>query len=432
MPTPLWFSLALEADRLLVQGRLDDAAARAAASLELNPDSAVALYALGMVAWHRGNLEEGMGHLRRAIALCPDMAAAHNGLGLCLARSGDYPGALRQYEVALILKPDYAPARFNRALELLRLGRYAEGWVEYEWRWAAVQGNPPDIPRPKWDGSPLNGRGLLVHTEQGIGDVLLFLRFLPRVKRGPGDRLVFACQKALQPLLRHVPWVDEWFPIDAPAAVHFDVVTPMGSLPGLFRMEEADVRCPAAYLPADPALVEAWRPRVAALPGLKVGIIWQGNPSYHADRFRSIPLGQFAPLAAVPGVTLVSLQKGPGEEQIAANRGAVPVVVFPDLDAAAPFVDTAAVMQHLDLVITPETAIAHLAGALGRPLWVALGVDCDWRWGIGRADSPWHPTARLFRQRALGDWPGVITEMAAALRARIGSEQEQRTLRIDS
>jgi hypothetical protein len=189
----------------------------------------------------------------------------------------------------------------------------------------------------------------------------------------------------------------------------------MLSLPGVLKLGAADIPCPVPYVTPDPALVEKWRQRIAGLPGRKVGVCWQGSPTFKGDQFRSIALAHFAPLARLPGVTLVSLQKGAGEEQIGASRDAVPLTTFPDLDAAAPFVDTAAMMQHLDLVVTSDTAIAHLAGALGRPVWVALGMDCDWRWGIRRPDSPWYPTMRLFRQAAAHDWPGVLAEMAASL-----------------
>lgn len=414
---PRWLALAVEATQLLDQQRLEEAADRAAESLRLHFDGGLAHYVLGMVHWQQSRLAEATDHLRRAVAIRPDLAAAQFGLGLCLAQADDHDGALRQFALTLILQPDHASARFRRAMELLRRGRYAEGWVEYEWRWASSRLTRPDVPRFKWDGSPLHGRALFVHTEQGVGDVLMFLRFLSRVKRGPGDRLVFACQKALQPLLRTIPWVDEWFPIDRLGDINFDVYIPMLSLPGVLGLGAADIPHPVPYVAADPARVETWRPRVAALPGRKVGICWQGSPTFVNDPFRSIPLSHFAPLAAVPGITLVSLQKGPGEEQIAANRAAVPLTVFPDLDASEPFMDTAAVMQHLDLVISADTAIAHLAGALGRPVWVALGTDSDWRWGADRPDTPWYPTARLFRQKTFGDWPGVIADMAAALAA---------------
>jgi hypothetical protein len=186
-------------------------------------------------------------------------------------------------------------------------------------------------------------------------------------------------------------------------------------VPGVLGVHEQDIPHPVPYVTPDPSLVEKWKPRIAALPGFKVGICWQGCPTFKGDQFRSINLGHFAALANVPGVTLVSLQKFAGVEQINANRVAVPLTMLPNLDEAAPFMDTAAIMSHLDLVITSDTSIAHLAGALGRPVWVALSTDCDWRWEVGRSDCRWYPTMRLFRQKSFRDWPGVFAEMAVAL-----------------
>ena len=203
-------------------------------------------------------------------------------------------------------------------MQLLRRGRYADGWVDYESRHGR-RANSPGRPFRDRGGTAArsNGRGLLIHTEQGVGDVLMFLRFLPRIKQGPGDRLVFACQKALQPLLRNIPWVDSWFPIDrAGAAINFDVYLPMLSLPAVLGIGAADIPHPVPYVSPDMALVDKWRPTIAALPGLKIGICWQGSPTFKGDQFRSIPLAEFAPLAQVPGVTLVSLQKHEGEGQI--------------------------------------------------------------------------------------------------------------------
>jgi hypothetical protein len=170
------------------------------------------------------------------------------------------------------------------------------------------------------------------------------------------------------------------------------------------------------YLFAEPERIEAWRWPVRDLPGFKVGICWQGNPLFRVDRYRSIPLRYFAPLAAVPGVTLVSLQHGAGLEQVEPNRTSVPLTPLPELDRDGAFRDRAAVMQHLDLVITPDTSTAHLAGGLGRPVWVLLAANADWRWLRDRPDSPWYPTMRLFRQRTLGDWHEVFQEVAAMLR----------------
>ena len=420
MQPPDWLSLALQADQLLTQDRLADAAEHARRSLALNPDCAVAHHVLGMVAWRHGRPAEGLEHLRRAVFLRPDLPAAHNGLGLCLAQLGDHAGALREYELALILKPDHPHARFNRAMQLLRLGQYCDGWVEYEWRWASGQLTWPEIPRPKWDGRPLDGRSLLVHTEQGVGDVLMFLRFLPRVKQQPGDRLVFACQKALQPLLRNLPWVDRWFPIDEPATINFDIYMPMLSLPGGARRRGGRHPVPGAVRDAGPGAGREMAAAVApALPGLKIGICWQGSPTFKGDQFRSIPLGQFAPLARIPGVTLVSLQKQAGED---AGCGQPRHGAGRDVSRSG---RGRPVRGHGGGHAAPRSD--HHVGhgdrapgrALGRPVWVALGVDCDWRWGVDGSDSPWYPTMRLFRQTAAQDWAGVFDAMASEL-GRVG------------
>jgi hypothetical protein len=421
MPMPEWQRLAVQADRLYNQGHFEDAVGHATRALEINPDAPVAHLVLGLVDWQHGRSHDAIARISRALAIRPDLPAAQNALGLCYAQLGDHDLASRHYDLAVLLKPDHPHARFNRAMQLLRHARYPDGWVEYEWRWASGQLTWPEIPRPRWDGSPLNGRSLLIHTEQGVGDVLMFMRFLPRIKQQPGDRLVFACQKLLQPLLQNQPWVDSWFPIDEPSAINFDLYLPLLSVPGVLGVDAHAIPHPVPYVTPDPALVEKWKSRIAALPGLKVGICWQGSPTFRGDQYRSITLGHFAALAKAPGVTLVSLQKLAGVEQIDANRGTTPLTVFHDLDEAAPFVDTAAIMSHLDLVITSDTAIAHLAGALGRPVWVALSTDCDWRWEVGRSDSRWYPTMRLFRQKSFRDWPGVFAEMASALAAvRVG------------
>jgi ADP-heptose:LPS heptosyltransferase len=194
----------------------------------------------------------------------------------------------------------------------------------------------------------------------------------------------------------------------------------------LLGVNESSIPRDVPYLFADPERVARWQPHVAALPGFKVGIGWQGNPAYRFDEYRSIPLAHFAPLAQLPGVTLVRLQKGAGEEQIAPNRHDVPMCELGELDRDGVFVDTAAILQHLDLVITSDTALAHLAGALGRPVWMLVSTDSAWRWLEKRSDSPWYPTMRIFRQRSLGDWPGVFQEVTEALRSEVAARGSRR------
>jgi hypothetical protein len=414
MNPPDWLRYLTQAEQLFDQKQVDEAAALAEQVLRLNPNFARVHQLLGLVALERDRPLEAIPRFERALALAPDLSYCHNGLGRSYTLLGESERALQHYDRALFFQPGHAFAHFNRALTWLRLGRYREGWLEYEWRWDSKVAARPEIPRPRWDGSPLAGRSILIYTEQGLGDTLQFVRFFPLVRRGAG-RLILACLKPLQPLLRPLPSVDEWFPIDEPAAVTFDLCAPMLSLPGLLGIDETNLPRTVPYISADPLRVSRWGERLRALPGFKIGLCWQGSPGFKTDRLRSIPLAQLAPLAALPSVTLISLQKGPGVEQIEANRSQVPLQVLPDLDTEGAYVDTAAIMHHLDLVISVDTATAHLAGALGRPVWVLLPIGGDWRWLAERNDSPWYPTARLFRQQTFGDWSHVLTEVVREL-----------------
>lgn len=418
MPPTDWVSLTRQAEQLFDRQQLDEAGTLAERALRLNPNAASAHQVMGLIALERDRPLEAMPSLHRALALAPDLVHAHNGLGRCCFLLGDLNQALEHYNKALFLQPTYAYAHFNRSLVWLKQGCYREGWNEYEWRWPCGIVKKPNVPCPRWDGSPLAERSILVHTEQGIGDVLQFIRLLPLVK-AQSARVVLACQKSLHVLLRSFPDVDEWFPIDEPGKISFTLYSPLLSLPGLLSIDEQNIPRDVPYISADPQRVERWAESIRRLPGFKVGLSWQGSPTFKTDALRSIQLEHFAPLAAIPSVSLVSLQKGPGVDQIALNRERIPLHTFDDLDRDAALVDSAAIMQHLDLVITSDTAIAHLAGALGRPVWVLLSLGCDWRWLLDRTDSPWYPTMRLFRQKTFGDWTGVFQEVAETLRAEL-------------
>jgi hypothetical protein len=419
MLTADWLAYTRQAEQLFDKRQFDEAAELAERAVRLNPGGAPAHQVLGLVALERARPREAIPRLKRALALRPDLVPSHNGLGQCHYLLGELDRALEHYDTAIFLRPDYAVGHFNRALVWLKQGRFREGWAEYEWRWACGLVKGPEVPCPRWDGSPLDGRSIFIHTEQGIGDVLQFARLL-RTLEATSGRVVLACQKPLHALLRSLPDVDEWFPVDEPGKITFDLYSPLLSLPWLLGIDEATLPRDVPYIAAEPDRVERWGRRIEELPGFRVGLCWQGSPTFKTDSLRSIALEEFAPLAGVPAALLVSLQKGPGVEQIEPNRERVPLRTFADLDQDAAMVDSAAIMQHLDLVITSDTAIAHLAGALGRPVWVLLQVGCDWRWLADRADSPWYPTMRLFRQRVFGDWSGVFNEVVEALRAEIG------------
>ncbi len=278
---------------------------------------------------------------------------------------------------------------------------------------------PPINAQPSWDGSPLAGRTILLHAEQGLGDTLHFVRYA-QLLCAEGARTIVACQKPLLRLLRSCPGIDEIVDLNG-ALPFFDVAVPMMSIPGLLRTTLASIPAPIPYLTADPDLVDSWRERLKSTPGFRIGIAWQGSAIFHGDRQRSIPLAAFAPLAAVPGVRLISLQKGDGSEQIRQLRPAFEIEDFTaELDEEhGPFMDTAAIAANLDLVVTSDISIAHLAGALGVPVWIALSVFPDWRWLLDRDDSPWYPTARLFRQRTPDDWGEVFRQVAETVAAKL-------------
>ena len=396
---------------LAKQDKLDEAVASFQQTLRLKPDYPDAHYNLGIVLEKQDKLDEAMASYQQALRLKPDYPEAHNNLGIVLGKQGRLDEAVACYQQAVRLKPDYPEAHWNRSLAWLLMGRFEQGWPGYEWRWKCKEfGSLPPFQPPLWDGSSLDGRTILVHAEQGLGDTLQFIRYVPSLHQR-GGRVILMCQPPLVRLLTRSPGIERLLAHGDPVP-EFDVHTPLLSLPRLLGTTLESVPADVPYLEAEPQLVEAWRHRLGSYPGFKVGIVWQGNPKFRLDRLRSIPLAQFAPLARVPGVHLFSLQKGPGAEQLAAVTDRFPVT---DLGSGLDdFVDTAAVLKNLDLVISVDTAIAHLAGALGIPVWVALPFAPDWRWLMGREDSPWYPTMRLFRQDKAGDWASVFAEIRVA------------------
>jgi tetratricopeptide (TPR) repeat protein len=397
------------------QGKLEEAAASYRRALQSSPAFAEAHLNVGNIFKEQGRLDQAVASYHRALELKPDYADACYNLGAVFRDQGNLDGAAACYRRAVELKPDHALAHLNLALDLLLTGDWRLGWPEYQWRWRTKELIPRCFPKPPWSGESLAGKTILLHAEQGLGDTLQFIRYAPVVKQH-GGTVVVECQKPLLGLLDGCPGVDQLVAEgdDLPA---FDVYAPLLSLPGILKTSIETIPATVPYVLARPALVELWRKRLAGFDGFKIGITWQGNPKYRDDRFRSIPLRYFAPLARIPGVRLLSLQKGAGAEQLAEVRDLFPVTdLAAELDEqSGPFMDTAAVMKNLDLVITSDMAAAHLAGALGAPVWVALTLVPDWRWLLDRSDSPWYPTMRLFRQRERGNWQAVFEEIEKAL-----------------
>jgi Flp pilus assembly protein TadD len=395
------------------------------AVLRLLPDHANATLNLGVIRQSLGHLEEAETLYRRARALGADEARVCNNLALALAELGRLEEAETICRDALAPNPDYPEAAVNLGMILLMRGKLAEGWPWYEARWRVQpllsQAQLPAATR--WTGAePIDGKTILLLGEQGFGDILQFCRYAPMVAR-LGAKVILAVPAALSRLLGSVKGVDRVVSQDdvLPA---FDLHCPMMSLPMVFGTSEATIPWHVPYLAADVDAIERWR---AIIPspgdtasggtGLRVGLVWAGGrrpgqPHAKAiDQRRSMKLAEMAPLGAVPGCVFVSLQLGPP----AAETATAPFPLIDVTDRLTDFADTAALVGGLDLIITVDTAVAHLAGALGKPVWLLSRLDACWRWGKERDDSPWYPTMRLFRQTTQGDWAEVIRRVADAL-----------------
>ena len=416
----------------LLQERFEEAAHSYREAIRLRPNFVEAHNNLGHALQKLGRPEEAVAIYEQIIRVRPDFADARRNLAATLVEVGRLQEGLKAFDETIRLYPDDVEARSNKSIVDLLLGRFEQGWRDYEWRLKRSDFPKRQLSQPRWDGSPLVGRTILLYAEQGLGDTLQFIRYAPLVKER-GGRVVVECQKALLPVLEGCRGVDQLLGVGTPLP-DFDVQAALMSLPAIFGANFIPAEVP--YLEADPGLVAHWHEELNGIPGFKVGIVWQGNPKHQTDRRRSMPLAHFAHLARVPGVSLISLQKGHGTEQLreVAHQFAV-VDLGTRLDEAnGAFMDTAAVMKNLDLVITTDTAIAHLAGALNVPVWVALPDIPDWRWLLERSDSPWYPSMRLFRQMRRGDWTDVFQRMARALTAfasqPTGSIASCRTVRV--
>jgi Tfp pilus assembly protein PilF len=396
-------------------GKLDVATDFYKRAVQQRPNDEKAHYNLGVAFAERDDLQAAVKSYRRAIDLNPNYAEAWDNLGCVLVALGQPAEALACHDRALKVRPDYDHGYMSRGVARLRLGDYAGGWPDYEGRYKLKEFVMPSFQEPRWNGELLDGKTIFLAAEQGLGDTLQFVRYAALVRKRCG-KVILACQKALIPLLSNMPGIDQLFPpgVELP---HFDAWASLVSVPGIMGTSLETIPADVPYLFAAKDLVEHWRRELQATPGFKVGICWQGNPDFKADRERSVPLAEFAPLAGVPGVQLISLQKQHGVEQLAQFSSQLSIVDLAsrlDVSSGA-FMDTAAVIKGLDLIITADTAIAHLAGGLGAPVWIALPYVAHWCWLWDRHDSPWYPTARLFRQPERGNWKPVFTRMAEAL-----------------
>jgi tetratricopeptide repeat protein len=375
---------------------------------------------IGEVYRTLGRHAEAAEAARKGVALNPGDALALMNCGIILADQNRTDEAIDCFERALVIQPNLPAAHFGLSEALLSQGKFARGWDEYEWRFRIADVPPlmPPTKKPQWDGKPIIDGTLVLIADQGFGDAIQFSRYIPwAAARAPN--IVVACSAPLKPILRQlnpdmrlsVTWQD---------IPDFAAYCPLTGLPRLAETTSVEaIPADIPYLRADPVRIRRWKEQLDGLTpvGLKrIGIVWAGRPAHKNDWKRSMTLAALAPVAALDGVALVVLQKGPEQRQTGGYYGRAPLIHLST--EVKDFEDTMAIMAGLDLVLTVDTSVAHLAGAMGIPTWILLPWCSEWRWLKDRADSPWYPTVRLFRQPSPNDWAGAVEAVAAALKAR--------------
>ena len=397
--------------------RFDEALQSFDLAIQIEPQSAESHLNRGNALAGLRRFDDAIDSYDRAIALNPLYVEAYNNRGNALRKLLRIDDALQSYAQAVKIKPDHAEATCNLGICTLLAGNFEAGWPLYEWR--KKQQEPERLcryPQPAWTGREgLEGKYLFVHAEQGLGDTIQFCRYA-LLAQEKAAKVILAVQDPLVRLVKCLSPTIEVLQLTTPPP-EFDCHIALMSMPLAFQMSLGTCPANVPYLSAEPRRVESWK-RKLGHEGIKIGVCWQGNKHGEIDKGRSFPVRHFEGLSRIPGIRLISLQKGDGVEQLSDLPAGMTIETLgEEFDAGADaFIDTAAVMEGLDLVITSDTAIAHLAGALGRPAWVALPFAPDWRWLLGRSDSPWYPTLRLFRQPTPGNWCSVF----AAIQAQLG------------
>jgi tetratricopeptide (TPR) repeat protein len=442
-------------------GQTDQSIAASRAALAIRPDFPEALCNLAIALKEKNQLDEATVHLRAALALRPQFPDAQLGLATVLSRQCRFEEAVDMVRAAQALRPDFPEANFCAGVALMNLGRldqaleefgkglarhpdwaeahcavgmvrliqgdFSGGFPEYEWRTRTAEkfSIHGEFEQPRWDGSPLAGRRILLHAEQGAGDTIQFVRYVPLVAQ-QGGTVILEIQPGLTRLLSQLSHVSQVIGQGDPLP-QFDVHCPLISLPGLMGTtldlapdHPKSIPAPRSYLIADQNLTDRWRQRLGSITtnlgvARNVGVAWSGNPANGRNHIRSIPFSALQHLADTPDIRWFSLQKGLAAND--AHRAGAKPNLIDWTDELTDFADTAALISALDVVITVDTSIAHLAGALGKPVWVLLAYVPDWRWLLDRAGSPWYPTMRLFRQQKIGDWRAPVDAVAKALEA---------------
>jgi len=396
-------------------GRLAEAEAEYRRAAALDPRLPEARYNLGVLLAKRGDLAGAEAEFREAAALRPGFALAQLNLGFTLEERGEHRAAMQAYAAAVAADGGLVEAHVNFGMQLLLAGRYAEGWEEYEWRlrYPEYSGADAAARAPRWDGNALHGRTILLDAEQGFGDAIQFLRYAPLVA-ARGGRVIVRCAPELASLIAPAAGIASVVR-RGEALPAIDAWCPLPSLPRAFGTTLSNVPADVPYVRADPEKAARWRARIAAAQGdCCVGLVWASQSGHRTASAKSVALPALAPLGLVPGVRLYGLQLGAAARDLQSAPAGMRLV---DLSGElSDFAETAAAIQNLDLVISVDTAVAHLAGAMGRPVWTLLKLAPDWRWLLGREDSPWYPTMRLFRQERPGDWRAPVARLGEALR----------------
>ena len=399
------------ANQLSLKNRHEDALEHYQQALAMQPDAFQARYNLAVTLRKLRRWEQAREQFETLLQARPNGGRIHNNLAIILQNFNQHDQAEYHYRRAIECNPQLADAHFNLGMLLLRLGRYEEGWQESEWRWKTNQFTPLECPKPRWDGRDLNGT-LLLHTEQGAGDAMQFIRFVPQAAQRC-QRILLVCPSNLVSLFESIPGIDEMRQAGNIPLADFDAFVPLMSLPYLFNIGLDEV------LTQNPYLFAPKRDIVLPVPAvddakLKVGIVWAGSVTHKNDQRRSCTPVDFLPLLEVPGTAFYSLQVAEKASELSllanASRG---IVDLQDLQSE--FGDAAVLIEQLDLVITVDTAILHLTAAMSKPVWGLLSAECDWRWLLDREDSPWYPSLRLFRQPTSNDWEGLFQRVKPAL-----------------
>ncbi|MBF0184084.1 MAG: tetratricopeptide repeat protein [Magnetococcales bacterium] len=401
-------------------GLLAEAEASLWQALALQEDLPEAYVNLGNLSFARNERQQAAAFYHKALTYHSGLESAWYNLGILEQEAGRQQQALAHFARALQADPQNARTHMGRAASLLKQGDYQAGWQAYEWRFRLPDNGPRICPVPRWQGEPLPGKRIYLYTEQGFGDALMFARFIAPL-RAMGAITLLECRPELLALFRQSELADR---IEAreigdqqPPPFDYDLHLPLLSLPHLLACTLDNLPATVPYLSVDPAVAARWAARFAADKGFKVGLSWSGNPDATVNHYRACRLTDLLPLLQLPGITFYSLQKGTPAEQLTAALQAE-YAIQPLAEALHDFQETAAALQHLDLLISTDTAIVHLAGALGRPVWTLLHSAAEWRWLQERSDTPWYPGMRLFRQTELGAWQQPVRQMVQALADR--------------